>query len=123
MTVLRPVVQTLMREMPDRGTKFSSRCSIGFQLVSDHATEAHPLPFQKPGQQISGCFGVATGLQDFVENIAILIDCARQPVRLSTAHDLHFVQMPNSARLGLPASQGAGIGCTELQALSTDRLV
>lgn len=63
------------------------------------------------------------GLQDFVENIAVLIDCAPHSVRLATDRDPHFVQIAEITRPGLPATQGAGIGCTKLQAPSTDRLI
>ncbi len=123
MTVLRPVVQTLMREMPDRETKVASRCSIGFQLVSNQTTGAHPLPFEEPGQRTLGCFGVPTGLQDFVENIAVLIHGSPQPVSLATNHDPHFVQMPEITRPGLLATQEASVSCAKLQAPPTDRLI
>lgn len=60
-----------------------------------------------------GCFGVPAGLKDFIEDLAVLIDCPPQPLQLTTEQGPHVIQMPNIIRSCHLVMQGAGIGSAE----------
>lgn len=71
----------------------SPGCSIGAQLVGDHALRRDALLLQQPRQQALGRFGVAAVLDDLVEHIAILVDGAPQPVFPAGDGDDDLVQV------------------------------
>ncbi|MBP1883929.1 hypothetical protein J2Z50_002218 [Ensifer mexicanus] len=78
---------------------------------------------QQPHQQSFGSLGIATGLDDLVENVAILVDGTPQPM-FSAAYGNHdLVQMPNSFPRRLLSTQLLGVGCPEFAAPSPDRFV
>lgn len=65
--ILSLVVQAFVRPVFDGRHHLSLGCSVGAQLVGDHA-----LLLQQPPEQALGGLGVATVLDDLVEHIAIL---------------------------------------------------
>ena len=72
----------------------------GSELVSYHASGRNALPSKQPRQQALSGLCVAAGLGDFVENIAVLIDCAPQPTFLAIDRNDDLVQMPDVAAGG-----------------------
>ena len=71
--------------------------TIGTQLVGDEALGRQPLLLQQPGQQSPGGLGVATYLDDFIQNVAALIDGAPQPALLLADANGNFVEVPHIA--------------------------
>lgn len=123
MTVLRPVVQSLVGQMPERELQFPSGRTVGSQFVGDHARGPDTLLFQQPRQQTPGGFGGPAALQDLVKDIAILINGAPQPMWLAMDHDLDLVEMPDITGSGGLTAQRAGKGRAELLAPATDRFI
>jgi hypothetical protein len=72
--ILGPVVEALVRAMLDRGHDLSPRCGIGAELVGNHASGRTALLLEKTRQQALCCPGVPSRLDDFIEDISILID-------------------------------------------------
>lgn len=123
MAVFGAVIQPLVRQMADRQAELSSGRAVRFQLVRDHPPRAGALLFEKSRQQTPCRFRVAAGLQDFVENVTILINRPPQPVRLTLDQDLHLIQVPDIARSGRLAAQPAGECSPEFQAPAADRFI
>ena len=80
MRIFRPVVEALMRAMLDRGHGLTRCCSVRAELVGDDALGRNALLSQQAPQQTSRGLAVALGLQNLVENIALLIDRAPEPM-------------------------------------------
>lgn len=123
MCILRPVVQSLVRPMLDVRHHLSPGCSIGAQLVSDHALRRNALLLQQPRQQALGRIGVAAVLDDLVEHIAILVDGAPQPVFPAGNGDDDLVQVPDVVSAGLLAAQAASEIRPEFNASPADGLI
>lgn len=100
--------------MPDREPQFTSGRPVRAQLVGDQARGPDTLLFQQPRQQSPCGFGVPSGLQDFVENVTVLIDGAPQPVWPAMDHDPDLVEMPDIPGSGGLAAQRAGKGHSKL---------
>ena len=84
-----------MRPMFNVGHDLASGGSIRTQLVGDHPLWRETLLPQKPCQQPAGSLGVAPVLNDFVEDISILIDGTPEPVSFTIDADNGFVQVPD----------------------------
>lgn len=69
--------------MIDARHDLAAGCGIGAELVGDHAPRAAALLMEKAFQQPLGGLGVAVSLNDFVENIAVLIDGAPEKMFLA----------------------------------------
>jgi hypothetical protein len=74
-----------MRAMFDIRQNLAPCRSIRTQLVGDHALRYDAQLPQQSGQQASCGFGVASALHNLIENIAIRINGAPQPVLLVMA--------------------------------------
>ena len=68
--------------------------TIGSKLVGDHDTGRTTLPFQKLSHQAFCSLGTAAALHQNVEDEAILIDGAPEPVFLSPDGDDGLVELP-----------------------------
>ncbi len=68
-----------MRAMLDGGHDLTPGGAIGSQLVGDDALGRQALLLQQPDQQSLGGLGVAAGLNDFIQDISVLIHGAPQP--------------------------------------------
>lgn len=88
-----------MRAMLDMWHHLAPGGTIGSQLVGDDALWSNALLFQQPGQQSPSGLGVATGLNDFIQNVAILINGPPQPVLLAANGDDGFIEIPFVAKL------------------------
>jgi hypothetical protein len=83
MRILRPIVQTLVRTMLDAGHDLPLRHTIGSKLVGDHDARGRTLPFHKLAHQPLGSPGIAAALDQNIEDDAMVIDGAPQPVFFS----------------------------------------
>ena len=83
----------------------------------------HTLSLQQPGQKTLCGFGIAPTLNNLIENIAMLVNRAPQPVFLASDADDHFIHMPDIDPVGLLAAQSAGVVRTKLLAPAPDGFV
>jgi hypothetical protein len=100
--------------MLDCGHDLSPCCDVRAELVGDDALGRDALLIQQASQETSGGFAVAPGLQNFVENIALLIDRALEPMFLSSDADQDLIEMPDVAAAGLLALEAADKPCLVL---------
>jgi len=80
-----------MRAMLDRAQDLSPCCGVRAELVGDDALGRDALLIQQTRQEANCGFAVAPGLQNFVENIAFLIDRAPEPMFLSSDANQHLL--------------------------------
>jgi len=71
----------------DRWHEVTFGRTIGAEFVGDDPLGWHALLLQQPEQQSPCSPGVAPALNDFIENVAVLIDGTPKPV-LSAAMDV-----------------------------------
>ncbi len=79
MRILGPVVEPLVGAMLDCRHDLTPGSGIRAELVGDHPSGRTALLLEKTPQQAPCRLGVAPGLDDFIEDIAILIDRPPQP--------------------------------------------
>ena len=94
MRILRPIVQALVRTMLDTGHDLPLRRTMGSKLIGDHNARGRTLPFQKLAHQLLGSSGIAAVLDQNVEDEAMLIDGAPQPVFLPANGYDDLVEVP-----------------------------
>lgn len=123
MAVFGAVIQPPVREMPDRQSELSSGRDVRFQLVRDHPPRAGALLPEKSGQQTPCSLCITAGLHDFVEDVAVLVHCPPQPVRLALDQDADLIKMPDIPRPGCLAAQPAGECGSEFHAPPANRLI
>jgi hypothetical protein len=75
----------------------TSRSCVGAQLIGDHPPRRAGLLFQQTHQQAFRRFGIAPRLDDFVEDVAILIHGPPEPVLLACNGDQDLIEMPDVA--------------------------
>jgi hypothetical protein len=83
--------------------------SIGAQLVRRYPPRGTALLLQQTLQQAFGCLGIAPPLDDFVEDIAILINGLPEPVLLAGNGNHDLVEMPNITAARPFAFEAAGV--------------
>lgn len=86
-----------MRSMLDSRHDLASGCSIRAKLIRDDALRQASLLLYQPDQQTLGSLIITPALDDFIENIAILIDGAPQLALRTTNRSNDFIQVPHSA--------------------------
>jgi hypothetical protein len=123
MTVLDPVVEAFVRAVLDLGHDLLLGRPVGAQLVGDDALGCHALLLEQPVQKSLCGLGVAAGLHDFIQNLAILVDRPPEPMFLARNVDDDLVQMPDVISAGRSAAEPASIVRAELLAPTPDRLV
>jgi hypothetical protein len=121
--VLDPVVEALVRAMLDRGHDLAPGCGIGAELVGNHAPGRTALLLEKTRQQALCCTGVASRLDDFIEDISVLIDRPPQPMLFAADGDDDLVEVPDIAAARSLALEAAGIVAPELHRPPSHRLV
>src|SRR6516162_4565240 len=109
MRILGPVVEALVRAMLDRRHDLASGGGIGAELVGDDAPGRTALLLEKTRQQALCRLGVASRLEDFIEDIAVLIDRPPQPTLAAADGDDDLVGMPDVAATQLLALEATGI--------------
>jgi hypothetical protein len=122
-TVLGPVVQALVRTVLHAGHDLLLCRAAGAEPVGDHALGLQALLLQQAGEKPLGGLGIAAGLDDFVEHIAILIDRPPQPVLPAGDRYHDLVEMPDIVRPGRLSPKALRIVRAELPRLAPDRFV
>jgi hypothetical protein len=97
--------------------------SIRAELVGDHSPGRTALLAQETPQQALGGLGVASALDDLIENLAVLINRPPQPVFLARDRDHDFVEMPDVATAWCLAPEAASVRRPELQRPPADSLI
>ena len=123
MAILSPIVEALVRPMVEARCHVRLCGTVGAELIGDDLLGNKAIAFHQRHQQALGCPFVASLLQDFFKNEAMLIDCAPEPEFFSSAFDNDFVQIPNIAWAALAASQVAGDLWPKLGDPATDCLI
>ena len=112
-----------MRPMVEAGGYISLCCAVGAQFIGDDPFGYKSIALHQRHQQAFCRPFVASLLQDFFKNGAMLIYRTPKPEFLSrTFHD-DLVQIPNIAGAGLPSSQIAGDLGPEFGGPAADRLI
>src|SRR4051812_22844861 len=106
MGVLRPVVETFMPPVLDRGHDLTLGGAVAGQLVRDHDTRGPALLFQQLAEQALGGLLAPPALDENVEPAPILVDGPPQPA--------HLVEVPLVARAGQLAADLVGEALAEL---------
>jgi len=94
MGILRPIVQPFVGAVLNTGHDITLGCIIGSKLVGDHDARGKPLPFQKLSHQTFCSLGIATALNQDIQNKAVLIDGAPKPMLRASNDDHHLVEVP-----------------------------
>jgi hypothetical protein len=94
MGILCPVVKAFVLAMLDAGHNFSPGRGIAFQLVGDQHTTRSSLFLQQFVEQAPGGLPVTPALDEDVENKALLVDRAPEPVLLAGDGDDDLVEVP-----------------------------
>ena len=99
MGILRPIVLPFVRTVLDAGHDLPLRPLIGSKLIGDHDARGRTLLFQKLAHQPLCSLGITAALDQNIENEAVLIDGAPEPVSLSPDGDNGLVEVPFVAEL------------------------
>jgi hypothetical protein len=105
MGILRPVVEAFMLPVLDAGHDLTLGRGVAAQLVGDQHPRCPPLLLQQFAEQALGGFLVTPTLDEDVENEALLVDRAPEPVLLAGDGNDDLVEVP------LVAGEGLADGC------------
>src|SRR5580698_8220604 len=94
MRVLRAIVQAFVLAMFNLKAHLRPRRSVGAELVRDHDAGRDDRRFPKPLHEPLRRAGVSSTLDQDVENDAVLIDGAPEPVWLAGDRDDDLIHMP-----------------------------
>jgi hypothetical protein len=97
--------------------------AVGAELVGDQALGLQALLLQQAGEKPLGGLGIAAGLDDVVEHIAILIDRPPQPMLPAGDRYHDLVEMPDVVRPGRLSPKALRIVRAELPRPAPDRFV
>jgi hypothetical protein len=92
--VFRAIVQALVLAMFDAKARLRPRSAVGTELVRDHDARRCDGGSQELSYEPLRSAAVSSTLDQDVENEAILIDRAPQPVRLASNRDDDLIHMP-----------------------------
>ena len=94
MRILRPIVQPFVLAVFHVQAHVLARCAVGFELVRDHdARRPRGLLEQLPHKPLRGG-SISSALNEDVENEAVLIDGAPEPMLLAGDCDDNLIEMP-----------------------------
>jgi hypothetical protein len=120
--ILGSVIQPLVRAVLDCRHDLARGSSVGVELVGDHAAWRAALLLQQAPQQAFGRFGIAPRLDDFVEDVSVLVNGSSEPIRLASERDHDLVEMPDVMAARRLAPEAASVRRPELPASSPDGL-
>jgi len=123
MRILCPIVQALMLAMLNVKLHFPARRGVGLEFVGDHDAWRLNGAFQEFRQEALRRSAVSPFLDQNVENKAVLIDRAPEPVSFAGDGNDDLVQMPFIATRRSPAADLIGKCAAELVRPSTHGLV
>lgn len=109
--------------MLDAGHDLTGGRLIGTQLVGDQPLWRHVLLLQQTSQQTLDRLGVSAGLDDLVEDVAVLVDGAPQPASLFVDANNDLVEMPDTARRRWLSTEASRIVGAVFSTSAADRLV
>jgi len=109
--------------MLDAGHDLPFGRSIAAELVGDQHVRRSPLLFQELAEQALGGLLVASALDEDIENKALLVDRAPEPVLLAGDGEDDLVKMLFVAAAGGSPTKAVGEFLAEFQAPLSDRLV
>jgi hypothetical protein len=94
MRILRPIVQPFVLAVFHVQAHVLVRCAVGVELVRDHyARRPRGLPEQLPHKPLRGD-SISSALNEDVENEAILINGAPEPMLFAGDCDDNLIEMP-----------------------------
>ena len=114
MGILRPIVEPFVVAMFELKAHLPPRSAIRTELVRDHHARRRDGGFQELLHEPLRSARVSSTLDQDVENEAILIDGAPQPVRLAGDRDHDFIHMPFVAATGRAPADLIGERLAEL---------
>src|SRR4051794_9381474 len=121
--ILRPVVEAFVLAVLDAGHDRPLGGTVAAQLVGYQHTRRSPLLRHELAEQAFGGFLVAPALDQDIENEALLIDRAPEPVLLAGDGNDDLIQMPFVAAARGASTEAVGEFAAEFQAPLPDRLV
>ena len=123
MRILRPIVFPKPLLMPAGQSQTPERRGVGAQLVSDQGFRRKPLLLEQLAHQPQRRPGVASALDQHVEDLALVIDGTPQIHPLAGDPHHHLVEMPAIARPRATPTQPSCDRGTELQHPAPHRFV
>jgi hypothetical protein len=96
---------------------------IAAELIGDESPWLRTLAVQQLPEEAFGCTPVATGLEENIDHVAVLVDCPPQVVPAAADGDEQFVQVPRVAEPPLPAFEAFGVPWPKLEAPLPDGLI
>src|SRR5271165_3809984 len=121
--ILRPVIEAFVLAVLDARHDLSLGRGVASQLVGDQHTRRSSLLLQQFAEQALGRLLVAPALDEDVENEALLVNCAPEPVLLAGDGDHDLIEVPLVAAAGGSPTETVGEFPAEIQAPLPDRLV
>ena len=112
-----------MLTMLDAKAHLRPRGAIGTEFVRDHDARWHDRRFQELPHEPLRRAGVSAGLNQDIENEAILIDGAPKPVLLAGNRDDNLIHVPFVAARRSPLAEPMAEGFAELLSPSAHGLV
>jgi hypothetical protein len=123
MRILSSIVEPFMLTMFDPQAHILASCSVGFELVGDQNAGRFGRPLEELSHKPPCGCSVPAALNENVEDEAILIDGAPEPMFPAADRDHNLVQVPFVAtRRGLTAN-AVGIFPTEFLRPAADTFV
>ena len=98
--ILRPVVEAFVLPVLDVGQDLTLGRSIAAELVGDQHAGRSPLLLQELAEQALGGLLVAPALDEDIENKALVVDRAPEPVLLAGDGEDDLVKVPFVAAAG-----------------------
>ncbi len=123
MRVPSSIVEPHVRLVLDCRHHLPPGCSIGSQLVCNHALWRDALFLQEAYQQSLGSLGAAAVPDYLITDVSVLIDGSPKPIFLTSDADDDFIQMPDIVWAGTLPLEPTGIFRAEFQSPSTDGLI
>src|SRR3954447_17741984 len=116
MGILRPVIEAFVLAVLDARHDLTLGGTVAAQLVGDQHTRCLPLLLHELAEQAFGGFLVASALDQDIENEALLIDRAPEPVLLASDGDDDLVEVPFVAAARGASTDAVGEFPAEFQA-------
>lgn len=123
MRILCPIVSPETLIMSGGQPFLPDGSAIGTQFIGCDALGREALLFQQLAQQSRGRLGGAPGLDEEIQNLALIVNCPPEPMFAATDIDGHLIQMPARTWLRAALAQVARDKAPELQEPAPNRLV
>ncbi len=109
--ILRSIVEPFVVSMLESRAKCTTCGSVGTELARDHDTWDAHLFTHEPTQKPRGGVAVASALNQSIENEAVLVYGAPQPMLLAIDRGEDLVEMPFDARARSAAAAAIWFDC------------